>query len=161
MHRSGNNFLIVVLAGISLAGVMGCTPKLSPLYRDYEVPQDVEGQPVDVYEKVRIALVDAGWELAQPDVANVVKTEEQTLTNWGLYKVTAYLEAAPLGGNYVRVYIHPFRKYVTGGQSKVPFLLSSVRSRVLPPLNQALEEQGLTSVGVPRDKDQVVSSERR
>jgi hypothetical protein len=96
-----------------------------------------------VYVRIQNALQAAGWELASSEITNVVRTEPQTLSRWGIYKVTAYLEAVPVGEDHVRIYFHPYREYVTGGRSKIPFLTEGVQEELLLPLHRELEKQGL------------------
>ena len=139
-------FAIVFIAA---ALASACTPSLSPLYRDYQVP------PGDDSLDARIvaALEDAGWDTVSTDVPNAIATKEKVLSNWGIYKVTASLEVTPLGRDHVRVFIHPFRKYIFGGKGKILYLTGRIRSRFMPELNEALTEQGLVVAGTPFERD--------
>jgi hypothetical protein len=118
------------------------------LYRDYSVPEAVV-QNEEVLTRLQAALIDAGWQIAPEEIGNMVRTEPRTLSRWGLYKVTIYVEAVPIGSDYVRFYFHPYREYVTGGRSKIPFFNSRAQAEVLPDLTDALEEQGLHRLGAP------------
>ncbi len=89
-----------------------CSPSLSPLYRDYETQET----NVKVATSLETALRDAGWEVVATDTPNVVATEPRTVRHWGLYKIVVSLEAAPIGGEHVRLYFHPYRRYFTGGR---------------------------------------------
>jgi len=128
----------------------GCSPSLSPLYRDYEV------SPADssIDDRITAALVDAGWDTLESDIPNTIATESRTLSRWGLYRVTASLEVTPLGPDHVRVFVHPFRRYITGGKGKIPYLTPGVRSKFLPGLTESLREQGLVAVGTPIERDE-------
>ena len=141
--------LVVVLLALVLQA--GCSPSLSPLYRDYEVaPSDA---PEDLRAAVEAALVEAGWTPVAAAAPNVVATEMRTFNDWGLYKTEAFLEAAPLGDRYVRVLVHPYRKYVTGGRSKIPYMKGGLRRALLPELNRAFEAHGLYLLGTAIDRD--------
>lgn len=149
------------LLAVCLLGMLSaCTPRLVPLYRDYEV----RANDGPVRDRIEAAFIQAGWPLGPSSAPNVVSTEERTLRNWGLYRVVATLEAVPVGDEYVRLYVHPYRNYFTGNRSKIPFLNGSLRSRLLPALNEAFQEQGFTLVGTPfdrrdgREQDEVAAS---
>lgn len=150
--RSFASFSVCCLLITALGG---CSPSLSPLYRDFEVRNRAGADEA----RIEAALEQAGWSPA-PDVSpSAVTTEERTLTQWGLYKVTARLEVVPLGDGHVRVLVHPYRKFVTGSRSKIPYLSRSLRNQLLPDLNKAFEAQGLHAVGtaVERDREDTAS----
>lgn len=135
-----------------------CSPSLAPLYRDYEV--EPAGLPEStLYENIEAALEESAWELAPASAPNVIATESRQINNWGLYKVIVSLEVVPVGGDYVRVYIHPYRKFFTGSRSKIPFLRAKLRRSVLTDLNAALEAQGLHVIGTAIQRDRL--AERR
>lgn len=137
------------LAALCVAATLAaCTPRLSPLYRDYTVP-DTLARSEHVIEKLQSALESADWAIAPDEIDNLVRTEPRTLSNWGLYRVTVYVEAVPIGSDYVRLYFHPYREYVTGGRSKIPFFKDRTQHQLLPDLTKALEAQGLRRVGAP------------
>lgn len=128
----------------------GCAPSLSPLYRDYDTgPSD----STSVDNRIIAALQDAGWDTVATDVPNAIATEERVLSDWGLYKVTASLEVTPLGRDHVRVFVHPYRRYVVGGKGKIPFLTRRVRTKFLPELNEAFKEHGFATAGTPFERD--------
>lgn len=140
MRFRKTGIISTVVLGLSLSA---CSPSLSPLYRDYEVPSDSLAA-ASVLPRLRLALAEAGWTVTESVVPNVVATERKTLSDWGLYRVEVYLEVAPLGTDHVRVFVHPQRRFITGGRSKIQFLVPSLRRSILPDLNEALERQGLT-----------------
>lgn len=139
-----------------LAGTLtACAPSLSPLYRDYQVATRADSAEADLYEQIRSGLAEAGWQTAASAAPNVVATEAKTINNWGLYKVKASLEVAPVAEGYVRVFIHPYRYYITGGRSKIPYLRGHLRGAIVQDLNEAFKEQGLVLAGTPFDRDNV------
>ena len=149
--------LLVVL--LLLGMVSACTPSLSPLYRDYEVKADSVAAevPEDVYAQIRTALQDAGWEIADSAAPNVVTTAERKMNTWIFYKIVASLEVAPFGDGFVRVYIHPYRHYVGGSRSKLPYLKRNLERIILSDLNPAFEEQGLVYIGTTMAKTNVAA----
>ena len=126
-----------------------------------------------VQARVTAALLEAGWDTLHTQVPNAIATKDKTLSRWGLYRVTASLEVTPLGQvegvqdldlqehegqrqagqDHVRVFVHPYRRYITGGRGKIPFLTPSIRSKFLPELNEAFREQGLVLLGTPVERD--------
>ncbi|QXD14308.1 hypothetical protein GQ464_012760 [Rhodocaloribacter litoris] len=146
--------MVPVALLLLVVGGAGCSPSLSPLYRDYEVAG--AGAATDLRGRIEVALRQAGWHLVEADAPNVVATEARTITNWGLYKVQASLEVAPLGERHVRVFIHPYRKFFTGGRSKIPYLRGSLRRAILPALTRAFEAQGLRMIGSAVERDEEV-----
>jgi len=147
-HRRCRHLQIGILIG-TLIIMSGCSPSLSPLYRDYEIsPADTS-----VRDRVTTALLDAGWDTLGTQVPNTVATKAKTLSRWGLYRVTASLEVTPLGQDHIRVFVHPYRRYITGGRGKIPYLTPAIRSKFLPELNIALQEQGLVVLGTPVERD--------
>jgi len=137
-----------VLAILLFAG--GCSPSVAPLFRDYEISSPNADGPL--LERIERALINAGWSLAPRPTPNVVATERRKLSDWGLYKVEAYLEAAPLGGEHVRVFVHPQRRYLTGGRTKMPFLARSLRQTIMSDLNESFEKQGLIVARSARER---------
>lgn len=136
---------------VVLVLTVGCSPSLSPLYRDYKV------QTADAPTLTRIAqaLESAGWDTVAASTPNVIATKQRGLNNWGLYKVVVSIEAAPVGDAHVRLFFHPYRQYITGGRSKIPYLNGSLRRTLLRDLNAAFEEQGLLAIGsaIQRDRE--------
>lgn len=143
------------LAVLLALGLTACSPRLTPLYRDFEVT----AQETPVETRVTAALQDAGWDVVETETPNLIATEEQTMSNWGLYKVRVGLEVAALGDRHVRVFVHPYRDYITGGRSKIPFLKGHLRDQVLKDLAEALKEHGLQPVGTPFEKDRVAMTQ--
>jgi hypothetical protein len=139
---------------LTVGGLIGCSGSLRPLYRDFEVTQ-VEG---DVYERIESALNAANWVQVEPNAPNVVATEARTFSNWGLYKIKVSLEILPMNEHYVRVMVHPYRHYFTGGRSKLSFLSSGLHNKVLGQLNEALAEQGFHMLGRPIEKDKELTN---
>ncbi len=116
----------------------GCTPRLAPLYHDFTAPM-----PDSVsLEAARRALMDAGWQLAEAPASGTLTTTPRRLQSWGIYQVYLSVEVLPLGGPYVRVLFHPYRKYLTGGRGKIPYLPAGVRRTALPPIQEAFEAEG-------------------
>ncbi|MEP0546221.1 MAG: hypothetical protein ABJF88_04765 [Rhodothermales bacterium] len=146
----------------------GCAPSFSPLYRDFDVEPltdlslaerasleaETTTEQDDVYERIRMALAEAGWDEAPPASPNAVSTEGRQLSDWGLYRVLVSLDVVPIGDHHVRVLFHPVRRYFTGGRSKIPYLSSGLRQALLPELNEAFEAQGLYPIGTPRERDE-------
>ncbi len=145
-----------VAAGISLFGAVcllaGCSPSLGPMYRDYEVTDSLTSS--DIEARIVEALEAAGWEHTEGATENVVKTEDRTLNYRLLYKTSAFLEIVPIGDEYVRVLIHPYRNHLIGIRSKLPYLPSNVERRIVPPLTEALAERGLYVPGRAPDEDE-------
>ena len=145
---------------VLLSSLTACSPSLSPLYRDYALEQERDASEAvsAVAPRIRSALEAAGWETAPSSPPNAIATEERTLRNWGLYRVVAELEVVPLGTEHVRVYFHPYRRYLFGGRGKMPFLTRSLQRALLPDLNEALEEEGLHVIGTPVRRDRAAVS---
>lgn len=141
-------YILGIVLGSSLL-LTACSPSLSPLYRDYEAG----GTADTLEERIVTALYEAGWDTVETSVPNAVATEEKVLSNWGLYKVTATLEVTPLGSDHVRIFIHPYRKYIVGGKGKIPYLTRRIRVRFLPELSDAFETQGFALAGTPFERD--------
>lgn len=126
-----------------------CTPSLSPLYRDYTPAMD----SASVEARILSALGEAGWDTVATNLPNAIATEERVLSNWGIYKVAASLEVAPLGQDHVRLYVHPYRQYFIGGKGKIMYLTRRVETRFIPEINEAFEKYGLRLAGTPFERD--------
>jgi hypothetical protein len=145
-----------------LGMVAGCAPSLSPLYRDYDVKfaggdtasvdEHAAAATASVHDRLRAALADAGWTATDSDLPNVLETEPRRINNWMIYRLEVHLEAIPVGDRHVRVLFHPYRRYFTGGRSKVGFMDAGLRQRLLPGLNEALKAHGFEPAGVPRQE---------
>ena len=128
-----------------------CSPSLYPLYQDYEITADKHS----LQERIEGALVTAGWNSSEGPSPNVIATNERTIRHWGLYSVTVELEIMPVGDNYVRLLVHPYREYAWGTRSKIPFMNVTIRRAVLRDINKAMSAQGLVvlGTGVSRDRE--------
>ena len=149
-YLSFSSWRSLLAAGVILVFAAGCAPSLSPLYRDYEVPP---AEKPAIQDSIRLALRQAGWELAPSPASAAVATKTKTLNNWGLYKTMVSLEVLPVGDRHVRLYFHPYRSYITGGQSKIMYLSSSLQEELLPSLNKSFKEKGLRPVGTPFERN--------
>ncbi len=109
-----------------------------------------------VRERIVAALNEAGWDTTATDLPHAIATKERVLRRWGMYKITVYLEVTPLGRDYVRIYMHPFRKYVFGKASKIQYLTRRIRSRFMPELDEAFANHGLRPAGTPFERDDTV-----
>jgi hypothetical protein len=134
--------LLFLLASLVIAA--GCAPPTAPLYRDYVRPAVTEVP--DVGDRLKAALEQAGWTITEPTHTGIVATEERIVQNWGIYRVAVSLEAVPVGDRHVRVFVHPFRRFVTGGESKLFALGAGLRRTLYPPLDAALTAHGFTIV---------------
>ena len=137
------------LAAIVLLYALACSPSLYPLYRDYEVNQ----HSAPVRQRLERALADAEWELVDHGAPNAVATAPRRLRHWGLYSIVVSIEAVPVGNRHVRLFVHPYRYYITGGRSKIPYLKGSIRRRVMAELDAKLEAQGLEAIGTGVSRD--------
>ena len=148
-RHSGCGGLLWVSAALLL--LPACSPSLYPLYRDYEVGS--EEAPLE--RRLEEALSASGWTRAPASAPNAIATNERRVRSWGLYTVVVSLEAVPVGENHVRLYVHPFRKYITGGRSKIPFLKGSIRRAVLKDLDAAMQTRSIIAVGtgISRDRE--------
>ena len=136
------------LASFTLALLFlgGCGHTLSPLYEDYRVDDRTNGQ--DILALIEHAVIDAGWTLDEPDAPNVISTAEATVTHWGLYKVVVSIDVAPINGTHVRVFVHPYRVYIWGSRSKIPYMSRRIRNFVIPELTETLSNQGILDADV-------------
>ncbi len=131
----------------------GCAPSISPLYRDYDL-QDAGGtDDFDMRDRIRAALAETRWTVVPSSAPHVVATDTVTLQRWGLYRVEVSLEVAPVGDRYVRVFVHPYRRYFTGARRKIPYFKRRLRRSILPELARAFEAQGLYAIGSAMERD--------
>ena len=144
MFRASLPALLLVMTALVVS--TGCSPSLSPLYRDYQVKTNEEA-PDDVYASIHTALEAAGWEIGESITPNMVTTKERTMNSWGVYNVVTYLEVAPFGDGLVRVYVHPYRQYWGGARSKLSYMKRNLERIILSDLNPAFEEAGLAYIG--------------
>lgn len=135
----------------------GCAPSIAPTYRDYRVPDALERAAADersLEDELRAALADAGWTEAEADAPNVITTELRRIDSGLFSHVDAMLDLAPVGGPYVRVYVHAFRTNVFGARSKQPYLSPGLRRAALGDLTDALSRRGLVALDQPRERDE-------
>ena len=142
LDKPGPLYLAVILA-LSLQTLTGCSPSLAPLYRDFQS----EKSPEEVETSIANALESAGWTQTTALAPNAFKTEERTLNRRLVYKTVVSLEIVPIGDEYIRVFIHPYRDNFVGGRTKIPYLQSNVRKYVFPTLTEAFADEGLHELG--------------
>ncbi len=142
-----------VLLGVLALSVTACAPSLSPLYRDFQVQK--ADKPIT--DRIEAALTEAGWRIVPASAPNALSTEERKVKSWGLYSVLVSLEAVPVGEDYVRLYLHPYRKYFTGNRSKIPYLDKGLQRALLRDLYEAFHNQGLLAVGTGIERDRQTS----
>lgn len=137
------NTLRLLCGAFLVVAAAGCAPSLAPLYQDYAVRSEEADERT---ARVHAALEDAGWEIVEDSMAPSIATITAPITHrqWGLYRISVFVEAVPMGERHVRLLIHPYREYVWGRKSKLPFLTSSLRRSVVADLNEAFEARGLT-----------------
>ena len=152
-------FSLLLLLSVAAAG---CAPSITPLYRDFEPERHlIASAPDSVRADVRAALADAGWTVREPSVDGFVTTEERVLGERLLYRVVTSLDVALIGDRAVRVYIHPYRRYVTGSRSKLGFLSGGMERDILPDLRNAFERHGLVALGTARERDEKAREAKR
>ncbi len=134
------------MVAIAVLWLNGCSPRVSLLYVDYEVG----GDPATATARVTEGFQEAGWLLTDPETPNSVRTDTRTFDRRILYKTIAYLEAVPIGDEYVRVFIHPFRHPFVGARNKLPYMPNTLRRAVFRPLGEALEAREIYQRGAPR-----------
>jgi hypothetical protein len=133
-------------------GITGCSPSLSPLYRDYRVPADSSYSAADT-SRIKKALREAGWTVRTSNQSRVIATDPQIVDNWILYKVEVSIETVPINDKYLRLYLHPRRRYITGGRTKISFLNDSLREQLVPPLTESFNKYGYKLTGRPEDRN--------
>lgn len=136
-----------VIFGLLLFATVGCGRTLSSLYEDYRI----ENTPIpsdEIHKAIVEAVTDAGWKLDKSAAPNVISTEEVTVAQWGLYKIVVSLDLAPINGTHVRVFVHPYRVYLWGARSKMPYMSRRVRNYVLPDLSETLAQHGIVALDV-------------
>ena len=138
-----------VICASFLLVLSSCTPSLYPLYRDYED----ERQQNATLQRIEHALIDAGWTIVPSPANNVIATDQRQVRQWGLYSVMVSLEAVDIGGDHVRLLVHPYREYIWGTRSKIPFLNPAIRRSIMRDLDNAMADQSLTAVGTGMSRD--------
>ncbi|MCY4158894.1 MAG: hypothetical protein OXE92_04125 [Bacteroidetes bacterium] len=145
MHKYFFAGLFFILAAI------GCSPALHPLYRDFKHNHS-NSPPL---RQIELALMEAGWELTDSPSPNAVSTVEREIRNWFLYKVVVQVEVVPVGSQHVRLFVHPYRVYVTGFRSKIPFLKPGIRRRIVHDIDRAFESHNLIEIGTDMSRDRI------
>ena len=142
-HRTLLSVLTVLLL------MAGCSPSLSPLFKDYEVTDKND----DVQARIVEALTEAGWEISEESISpKIVLTQERIINRRLVYRTLAKLEVVPIEDSYVRVLIHPYRHNFIGAKNKLPYLPGNIRRQIVPPLTEIFKEAGLYIPGsVPPD----------
>jgi hypothetical protein len=139
--------LSLLLAGGMLAG---CAPPSAPLYHDYRVG----AVPADsVQVRLRAALREAGWEEAPSRSPGVLATSPRVVRDVGLSRIAVTLEATPVGAHHVRLFVHPVRRSVFGGRTKILALDRGLRRALWPPLDAALARQGFAPLPPLRQRE--------
>lgn len=147
MHTRSVRRSVLLLVLVALTG-SGCSPTLSPLFRDYEVAGDVRPDT----SLLRSALREAGWQIQPTPALPVVRTEPRTINDWLLYKVRVQLDVARVNDRQVRVFIHPRREYVFGARSKLMYLKQTLHEEFVPELNRAFARHDLRVIGDPFER---------
>ncbi len=150
-----------MLLAICFSGLLsGCSPRLSPLYRDYELKPQPGVSDSEVLTRIDRGLLASGWHPIDGPTDNVLATEPRQFREWGIYRIEVDLEVAPVGGDYVRMLIHPYRVFFTGKRSKIPYLRGSLARSVLRDLQVSFEEEGLTSIGTAESRNKAAVKQR-
>ena len=131
----------------------GCSPRLSPPYRDYDVG---ESQPdVPLRQRLEQAALEAGWNVRPSPLSPAVVSTEERRVNEGFFStVDAALDLVPLDGGFVRIYVRGRKRSFLGGRSKVYALSSALRREILGPVTAALAERGLVAIDAPQERDE-------
>lgn len=137
----------------------GCSPRLSPPYRDFEVRDGSAAGDTSLSVRLSAAAVEAGWALAPSPTPSVVATEARRVATGVFSRTTASVELVPLHGRFVRVWVRGESHSALGGRTKVFALTPTLRARVLGPLSEALASRGLVALDTPRDRDEEVTEE--
>lgn len=152
----GVGLIVAVLFSLATAG---CSPSLAPLYTDFEAVANVVPNDT-LLVRIERAIESAGWTQVDSPADNVVATEERTISKWGLYDVRVSIELAPVTDQYVRVFINPYRVFVTGSRSKMPYLKRGIRRSVVPELERALAQEGIEPIGSAVERARLAERER-
>ncbi len=130
----------------------GCTPRLSPLYRDYRIT-DQGSNELGMHSRITLALEEAGWSVIDGVTSNIVATESRKFRSYGIYSMEVALEVSPIGKEHVRVFIHPYRHYFTGSRGKMPYLKRGLAKSVMNTLEEPFAAQGLQFAGTAQSRD--------
>ncbi|GMQ81848.1 MAG: hypothetical protein BMS9Abin05_1285 [Rhodothermia bacterium] len=151
MERRSTYVATLIVLLIATASI-GCSPRLSPLYRDFSITE-IAGNDRDIYERLTLALEEAGWSVIDGVTPNIVATEGRDFNSWGIYTMEVELEASPVGKGYVRLFIHPYRRYFTGSRGKMPYLKRGLAKAVMSTLETPFEAYGLKFAGTAESRD--------
>jgi hypothetical protein len=136
------NILTLALATILLsAALVGCTPSVSPLFRDFEVRAAADDPGL-----IREALEAAGWSIAPDTTSSYLRTLPRRFNERGIAASEVELEIVPMARQHVRVFIYAQRVYFFGHRGTLPYLSSGLRDRFVPQLSQAFGERGMVLV---------------
>jgi len=135
---------------LALCLVAGCSPRLSPPYRDYEVRASAPALTAEL----EAAAQAAGWTLAESLDPAIVTTASRRVGEGFFSTTDAAIDLVPLEGGFVRVYVRAESRSFLGGRSKVYALDGALQNAVLGPLSDALAARGLVPLGTPRDRDE-------
>lgn len=148
LTRWTSRLTLLLIATVSL----GCSPRLSPLYRDFSIDESTQYE-YDIYERLTLAMEEAGWSVIEGVTSNIVATEGRDFNSWGIYTMEVELEASPVGNGYVRLFIHPYRRYFTGTRGKMPYLKRGLAKAALSTLETPFETYGLKFAGTAESRD--------
>lgn len=141
-----------LFSGLALLLLGGCSPRLSPPYRDYEVRTEVAEEALT--RQLEEAATDAGWTTVPAETPRMVSTASRPIRAGLLSRTSAAIDLVPLDGGFVRVYVRAEKRSLLGGRSKVFALDGALRQSVLGPISASLAERGLVALGTPRDRDE-------
>ena len=130
----------------------GCTPRLTPLYRDYRITKTDSSQR-EIHSRIISALEEAGWNVTEGVTPNIVATESKKFGSYFIYTMEVELEVSPVGKDHVRVLIHPYRKYFTGSRGKVPYLQTGMAQSIMATLQEPFASYGLEYAGTAQSRD--------
>jgi len=131
-----------IIISVLVLSALRCSPTLHPLYLDYQHNEHV----IIPRDQIELALQEAGWTVTVSPSDNSVTTANREIRNWLFYKVVVYVETIPISQRHVRLLVHPYRVYITGSRSKIPFLKSGIRRSVTKEITQVFQSYGLTAV---------------
>ncbi len=163
--------LALVLLVVSVFWV-GCSPTMTPLYRDFEVQADAAGTATDgtatdgtatagkvllseeaILDRIRAGFQEAEWPVSEGVTENTIETEPRTYRRWGIYNVQVHLEVVPIGGHYVRVMVHPYRVFFNDRSRQIGYLRGSLARSIMKDIQDPFEEQGLKFAGFAQARD--------
>lgn len=144
--------------------VTGCAPTMTPLYRDFEIQTDA-GETMslseeDILEKIRAGFAEAEWEVAEGVTESTIETEPRTYRRWGIYDVQVHLEVVPVGGQHVRVMVHPYRVFFNDRSRQIGYLRGSLARSIMNDIEEPFEEQGLEFAGFAQARDKAAMEKR-